>query len=267
MAFWGSNFIFDGMSCDSFELMMYDFNDNGLSEDNEVSSVSIVEEVVGKQWRPYFYGTKHENKLEFEIVFGVNQDRIDRGQYLSRHEIDEVAAWIAGHDGYKWLEIEQEDMEHVRYRCIVTSLTIVEYGRIPWALKASITCDSKFAYTYPREYSYDIDGSYTIHFMNESSMNSYYKPIILYHPVADGNLEIVNETDGNRIFKFTDLPASTGTLHVDNEHGVIIGDSGINLYPLFNFKFFRLKRGYNVLHVSGKGKLTFVCEFPVSVGG
>lgn len=267
MAFWGLSFTFDGVSCDSFELMMYDFNDNGLNEDNEVASVSIVEEVVGKHWRPYFYGTKHEKKLEFEIVFGVNQDRLDQEKHLSRSEIDEIAAWLAGHDRYKWLEIEQTDMEHVRYRCIVTSLSVVEYGLVPWALKATITCDSKYAYTYPREYSYEIDGNYTIHFMNESSMNDYYKPMILFEPTAGGDLEIINETDNNRVFKFREIPESVEELCIDNEHAVITNDQDINMYPYFNYKFFRLKRGYNILHVSCKGKLKLICEFPLSVGG
>lgn len=252
MAFYGSSFIFDGKSCEDFDLMMYAFNDDGLSEDNEVVSVSIVDEVVGNRWRPYFYGVSRENKLAFEIVFGVNQDRIDKEEHLTRPEIAEISAWIAGHRQYKWLEIEQEDMSYLRYRCIITNLSVVEYGQVPWAFKALVSCDSEFAYTYPREYSYDIDGVHTIKLANESSMDDYYYPVVIYTPINGGDFEIVNETDNGRVFRFTDIPSSIETLTVDNENGIISSNLDINMYPCFNFKFFRLKRGQNTLRVTGQ---------------
>lgn len=41
----------------------------------------------------------------------------------------------------------------------------------------------------------------------------------------------------------------------------------LNLYPYFNFEFFKLVCGDNLLEVVGNCMLEIQCEFPVNVGG
>ena len=267
MAFWGKSFAFNGCPCESFDLMIYDVGSETQSGNTFASVVTIMEESLPTRWKPVFYGVKHEKKLEFEIVFGVNQDRLDEENYLDRMEMEAIAVWLTGHDRYLPLEIEQDDMFHVRYKCMVTGLVAVEYGNIPWAMKATITCDGPYAYMSPFEFVYNISGTQTIRFLNESSHNGYYKPVIEYAPANGGDLEIVNETDGDRVFRLTGIPAAATTVVIDNENCVITNSADLNLYPCFNYRFFRLKRGYNTLTVTGNGVLKIKCEFPVNVGG
>lgn len=268
MAFWGSSFVFNGIPCDDFDLMVYDVGNDTQGGGTFASVVSIIDESLLSKWRPMFYGVKREEKLTFDIVFGVNMERIDSGNYFDRYEIDEIATWLTGHETYKELEIIQDDMTHVRYKCIITQLAEVSFGNIPWAMRATVTCDSPFAYMYPREYVYELTGTaQTILFNNESSLNGYYKPVVEFTTQNGGTLSIVNKTDNDREFKFTLLPAATQKLIVDNENCVITCTSDINLYPYFNYKFLRLKRGYNTLVITGTGELKIKCEYPVNVGG
>lgn len=268
MAFWGSSFIFNGIPCDDYELMMYDIGSASQSNDSQISAISIVEESLSSRWKPHFYGVKRDKKLEFSLVFGVNQERIDVNKYLERYEIENIASWLTGYNKYLPLEIIQSDLEYIHYKCIVSELKVVEYGNIPYALEAHIICDSPYAYLYPHEYSFNIDGETSICIFNESSCNDYFMPQIKIEQIADSSFSIINLSDsGTREFKFTDIPTSVSAISVDNDRCIINSDNDINLYPYFNFKFFRLVKGLNQLKVSGKGTLRIVCEFPINVGG
>lgn len=267
MAFWGKTFVFNDISCEAFDLMLYDIGNDTQGEGTFASTVSIIEDVVGNRWKPWFYGVKYEKKLEFEIVFGVNTERIDRGKYLARFEIDEIASWLTGHDKYMWFAIDQEDMAHVHYRCIITDLSLVSYGNIPWAMKATITCDSPYAYLYPQEFSYEINGTKEIEFPNGSSHNGYYMPILDITTTGGGTISITNKTDNDRTFELKDMPASITNIRVNNDTCVITNNADLNLYPYCNCKFFRLVRGYNTLSVTGNCTLKILCEFPANTGG
>lgn len=265
MAFWGCSFTFNGIPCEDYELMMYNIGTHTHSAGTFASTVTIVEEQMPSKWKPSFYGVKFENKLSFKIVFGVNEERVEKRKYLTRLELDEIASWLTGHNKYMWLEINQEDMDHARFKCMITSLDIIEYGDIPWALTATVTCDSPYAYQFPKEYVFTINGDRTIPFYNESSHNGYYYPDLEMH-INGSDFMIENETDDGRIFKFEGVPTSDGAIYIDNDHEVITREDGANMYPYFNFNFFRLKKGMNTLHIHGNGVLKIVCEFPVNPG-
>lgn len=265
MSFFGRTFVFNGISCEAFDLMLYDIDDGGDSENEFASVVTIEDETVGARWRPYFYGVRHEGKLEFELTFGVKPQRIDAGRYLDRYEMSEVATWLTGHKNYLYLDIEQEDLRFVRYKAMITGLTVVAYGQIPWALHATVTCDSPYAYMYPEEYTLASGGG-TLKIFNRSSLNDYYMPILTIGQ-SGGDFAITNVSDDDRVFQFTGLPAGTGLITVNNENCLIECANGLNLYPYFNNRFLRLKRGMNELSVSGNGTLKIICEFPINTGG
>ena len=43
MAFWGRTFVFDGIPCEAYDLMMYDVGDSG-DEDAELASTATIDE-------------------------------------------------------------------------------------------------------------------------------------------------------------------------------------------------------------------------------
>lgn len=266
MSFFGRSFVFNSVPCEAYELMMYDLGSAGQGGGEFASTVTIEEEVVGNRQKPYFYGVKYDKKLELELVFGVHQRRIDAQKYLDRYEIDQIANWLTGHSQYHWLEVEQHDMQLVRYNCICTGLNIVSYGNIPWALQAVFECDGPYGYMDEREFVYTVNGSSTISFFNESCSSDYYRPNITIDQTG-GTFSITNVTDGNRMFKLEDYPAAVQHVYVDNDHCVLTNDQDINLYPFFNYNFFRLKKGYNTLNVVGNGTLRIRCAFPINTGG
>lgn len=310
MPFYGKSFTFNGLSCRDFDLMMYDIDNKRSDTNRVVNGISIIEDYSKLRWKPFFYGTSMDKKLSFDIVFGVNIDRIDSNQYLSRLEIHNIAHWLTGHDSYKFLEIEQDDMQYIRYKCIITSLEVMEYDMLPYAMKATVECDSPFAYMYPQTFKYNVEGRKNVQIYNDSGYNGYYYPIVsiamnnTYYPTSDsvflpwkkyyveygneyilsdvspgepvpqsmyyyerGNFSIINNTDNARVSYFHDIPQSVSNINVDNDKCIITCDDSINIYPHFNCKFFRLMSGNNSIDIYGNGTISFICEFPVYVGG
>lgn len=267
MAFYGTSFVFDGIPCEDFGLMLYNIGDSSQGGGTFASTPTIQEETRPTGWRPFFFGTKFENKLEFELVFGVNQKRLDEQKHLDRYEVNAIASWLTGHEQYKELSIVQEDMEHLHYKCMITGLEIVEYGLLPWGFKATVTCDSPYAYLAPCVYSYAINGEKNISFLNKSSYNGYYYPVIEFEKNSGNALVIKNQTDGGRIFELTRIPDTVTSIRIDCDAGVITSNTSTNLYEHCNFNFPRLKRGYNTLNITGNGTLKITCEFPINAGG
>ena len=266
MSYFGKAFVFDSVPCETYDLMMYDVG----NDDSDVSIPSIggiQDETVGDKWKPYFYGITPAGKLEFDITFGVNEWRIDHDKFFDRFEIAEITSWLTGYSEYKWLYIEQPDMLLLGFRCMITDLKLVPYGKTPWAFKAHVICDSPYAYLEAEEFSLTVNGSATMVIRNPSSSNEFYLPEITFERTSGTALSIRNAQDQDRGPAFSDIPGSVGTIWIDNEHCVITNDQNVNLYSGFNFQFLRLVRGENNITITGNGTVRIRCEFPVNVGG
>ncbi len=267
MTFFGKAFTFDGVPSEQFDLMLYDIGSESAEEAEFAGIPDVVEDVVSKRWKPYFYGVKHDEKLSFEMTFGVNQRRIDAEKYLDRYELAEIAAWLTGHDNYKDLEIEQDDMSLVRYKCMVSKLSRVSFGSIPWALRATITCDGPYAYLEPAEERYTVNGTASVSYYNRSSLNTYYMPKIEFDISSGSGFSIENMADNGRTLTFSGIPGSISKVYVDNDKGIVTNDQDLNIYDQCNYNWLRTKRGLNTLNVTGNGTLIIRSEFPVDVGG
>lgn len=267
MAFWGDEFIFDGVSCAEFGLTVYDFGSNG-QDDVEFKVGEIVEDRIPGRYDALTYGLNQNQALEFTLVFGPNMESIDANSSMDRYDIDAITAWLTGHSGYKWLMIVQDDMELFRYKCIVSGLQLITYGNMPWAFSCTLSCDSPFAYMVPETFSYTVNGTSTVTLQNRSGYNGFYRPKLEITMNGGNSIAIQNQSDGNRVFQFANLPGSHSlVISIDNQNQVITNSQELNLYPYFNMKFMRLVRGDNVLQITGNATVSFICEFPVNIGG
>ena len=267
MAFWGTEFIFDGIPCSEYGLMVYHFGSEG-QEDVSFQNGEIVEDRIPGRYDALTYGLVQNQSLEYTLVFGANMESIDANAGIDRYEVETIAAWLTGHSTRKWLTILQDDMESFRYKCLISELRLITYGDIPWAFSCKVSCDSPFAYTLPEEYSYTVDGTGQFVLFNRSSAGGFYRPKIEIDIHGGNSVSIQNLSDGNRTFQFTSLPGGSDlTIYVDNKNQVITNSMDLDLYPRFNMRFMRLVKGDNVLKISGNATVKFICEFPVNIGG
>lgn len=268
MAFWGDYFIFDGIPCTEFGLRLYEVGSTSPGNGSFSIPSKISEDRVSSRYRPFYYGVTQNEPLTFKLVFGADKEFIEHNVFFDAWDREAISAWLSPLDGYKWLEIEQDDLEQVRFRCRIEDLKMVEIGNLPIAFSCTVRCDSPFAYQYPVTYSYNCQGKTDIILRNVGSYRGGYQPKLKITLNGTDTVQIINHSDNDRVFALTNMPQDHFLeIEVDNENGVITNNENVNLYPYFNFEFFRLVCGDNVLEVIGDCTLEIQCEFPVSVGG
>lgn len=260
--FGGYEFTFAGGSSYQYGLMLYDFGGTGQSPVPFGNKGSIIETRTLGRIQPLHFGVNyHGSPLQFKLVFGTLEKSLDR------YDMENIAHWLTGYQDYQWLSIDQPDLERVQFRCLITQLTPLYHGWLPYAFEAEVVCDCPYAYGFPFEYQYDISGTTDILFRNDSSVREYIKPTLIYIPTSGDTLSIVNHDDNDREFKLTGIPSSTNVI-VDNRNGIIQEAIGkTNLYNGFNLNFFRLVHGDNNLTITGNGTLTITGRLLYNVAG
>ena len=275
MGFYGNHFSFNGYPCEEFGLALYDIEGNAQGNSGQIASTGeVIEDWIPTKSRSFFYGIRQNTPLVFKMVFGVDPELNLKNQFptmedfLDRWEIAKIGNWLTGHsDNRKWLEIEQADMETVRFFCTITDLEIVTHAWYPWAFACTVTCDSPYGYMFPKHYRYSCLGTNSVVLKSKSLINDFYYPTMTITPKGLGEISIVNQTDNGREFLISSLPESINTIFVDNDREIIKASNSQNLYDYFNFNFFRVRPGKNQLILRGDFDLDICCEFPVNVGG
>ena len=270
MSFYGCEFIFDGRSSHEYGLMVYTLDN--YSQDDTFSFTSAGEAQIERlphKTSSLFYGLVEEDPAEFTLVFGVNPESLDKHDPADRWDQEVISSWLTGHDGFRWLEIEQGDMEAFRYRCYISELESISLGDGQYGYTCHVTCDSPYGYTYPKKYSFTVSGQDTeVLFRNRSTSHKPYYPLLKIKMNGGNSIAITNQ-EYNEKFELTGLPGQSYTITVDNDNQIISSEDlpDFNFYEVFNRTFLRLKKGDNHLVLSGNGKVDFICEFPVNIGG
>lgn len=267
MSFYGSSFSFDGISCEEYGLMLYDFDTHTQGDSKYATGMQIIEDRLPMRSRSLFYGAYYDAPLEFKLVFGVDEDSAACGTPLDRQDMEVIGSWLTGHNAYKWLAIDQPDMEGLLYRCIITDLEMIEVAMCKWAFQCNVHCDSPYAYTLPQQIRYEVDGELDAILHSRSSANGFYYPDVSIALSGSDGFRITNVSDGERSTEFSGPLQFGDTIELSGDTGIISARSGLNMYQHFNFVFPRLVRGDNKIKITGRGAVTFTCSFPVNIGG
>lgn len=256
------SFTFAGKSSLMYGLYLCEFDGNSQGDTPLGNQAEIIETRTVGRMRPIHYGVNYHSKpLTFTLVFGSERA-------IDRHEIQEIADWLTGYQSYQWLSIDQPDLAEVQFRCLVTELEPISYNWLTVAFKATVTCDCPYAYSYPFEKVYEIDGSDDILFQNNSSVKEYLRPTVVIEPETGvTSLTIVNHSDGDRQSVFTGLPSSNVRIVLDTENCFMQEtENGTNLYGKFNLNFPRFVQGDNRLSVTGGCTITVSGRYLYNVG-
>lgn len=271
MGFLARNFSFNGIPCEEFGVRILDINGSGNSASSFANTGSLITDIVPSTGRNFLYGRSYDIPLEFTITFGVDPDPhyVTSEDYFDRYEMDRIANWLTGPEEYKWLEIEQADLDMIRYHCIITELTPIQVSWSPWAFTTRVVCDSPYGYMLPRIKTFSCSDETTIILNNQSTLKKLYYPKITIEQNGSNTISIVNNSYDDFEFKFTNIPVLNLTINIDGELGIITSSDSTykNLYQYCNLHWLPLIKGKNELTVTGDCNITFTCEFPVNFGG
>lgn len=262
--FYGDRFIFNGVNCEQFGLILYNIGSDKQAPTSFSSNSDFSEDRLPRRYDSLFYGSSCNTPLSFQMTFGVTQWDVDHQKHFDRWDFEKIASWLTGVNGYRWLQIIGEfGIDVVKYKCKISDLQVVEAGIYPYAFSCKVTCDSPFAYL-PEETISVQTGSAIV--KNRSTYNGIYYPKLEITLDEETELSISNVTT-NQTMTFN-VPAAyqSSVITVDCQNQIITVSSGDNLYPYCNKVFPGLARGDNTIIVSGNCNVAFICNFPVNVG-
>lgn len=266
MSFWGCEFLLNDISSKAFNLMLYNTEESSQGKTAFPSFHKVHEVLVPGHYQSYFYGQEQNEPLTFTLTFGLEPRMLDRGAYLSHDEISVITSWLMGSGGYQKFEVVQDDMIGYHYMVRVSELTLLTNGLMPYGFSCVFTCDSPFAYTEESEDIYSVSGEDEITLWSDATYNGYYYPNMRITKTGDGDVSITNNTDNNHEFSLTDVKGGHN-IFIDNNKQVIINETTReNMYSHFNFCFFRMIPGENLVTLRGSYEITFLLRFPVNIG-
>lgn len=254
-------FIFADIPSSMYGLYLCDFGNNAHTDNSFGNTASIIETRIPGRVRPLHFGVDyHKSPMAFKLIFGADEP-------LDRWQMQEVQDWLTGYQQYQWLSIEQPDLEHVQFRCLIKDLSPISVGWVPYAFQATVQCDCPYAYGYPFEKELVVDNDKELVVFNDGTAKVPFMPQMTIIPEAGcTEFSIENVTDGHT-FTLSELPADGLRIFVDNENGVIVEQNyGYDLYQNFNDEFFRLQPGDNTLNITGSGTITLSGRFLYNVG-
>ncbi len=255
------DFTFAGASASSYGLCLCDIGGRQHDDNSFGNVANIVETRIPNRITPLHYGVRyHDKPLEFTLIFGARE-------YMDRYQMQDVAKWLTGYQDYQWLCLEQPDLEHIQFRCLIKSLTPISIQWFPIAFEARVICDCPYGYSYPFEESISVNGSESYLFRNNSTVREHLLPDLKIALSSSCRSFSITNRDTGSAMQFSGLPAGGITILVDNENQVIREQYGrYDLYEYFNFRFFDLVSGDNQLTLNGTGTVTISGRYLYNVG-
>lgn len=259
--FYASAFKYDGVSSDVHGISMcYIDNSNINTQVNETHTIRILNTIRAKE--NIFLGYEALEPLTFEItVFSESGLTVTQRRLINK--------WLVGRNGYKKLEIQQDNLATIYYQCIFNEQSTLYVGEICMGLTLRATCDSPYQHMLPviaTKAALAEPDSITID--NTSDIYDYVYPKLTFTTKPDGlqpHVSIINTSDNNREFKITD-PSTNNVFTIDNQNKLMVSNNPNFNFNTFNLKWLRLINGVNVLTLSGLSEISITSPVYVRVG-
>lgn len=248
-----TDFYYDGKY--SIDMGLINCNvSTGLLEEPFLAEKDIMEISIRGNDKPYFQGVK-KSPLILNLSFAF----IDR---WDEQKIREVARWL-NQDYYKPF-YTTSNTNRIFYCMYTGSMELLHNGLKQGYINLQMRCNSPYSYspTYISPvYDYSsnpIEGS-ILKFTNLGDIDLY--PEISITKVGNGDISIINQTNGNQEFKFIGL-IDGEEIYVNCEQEIIETNLPTEYrYSSFNDNYLCLKYGVNSLLVKGNCKLQFRYQY------
>jgi phage-related protein len=241
------DFVYDGI--ESKDMNVYQISmDSGMLEEFFLPNRKINEQKVRGNDKPYFQGVELD-PLSFPLSFYFD------GGY-DEEKIRATMRWL--NQSYYKPFYFKDYPNRIFYAMYEGDSKLLHNGLQEGYVTMNMRCDSPYSYspTYlTEEYDYStntVNGT-DFTFINHGDINC--QPEIWITMLEAGEVRIVNNSDGGRELKFTEL-ANTEQIYVDNEREYI-ESSLANTYRYSNHNdiFLDFPRGHNYLKIYGKCKI------------
>ena len=248
MAFYGASFIYNGVPSETYGLRIAEIDADAVTRTMGSSAMEIYEQKIYRRAQPYFFGATPSPKLSFPFS-AFSEDEIDADLF------QRIQKWLFSSRSYKKFQIDQPDVQNIYFNAILNDPQIVRVGNIIKGFSCMVTCDSPFAWNFPKTTLYEYTSSVvdSVEIFNNTSDdigNYLYPSLEITMNNIGGDLRIENESDSNRITEFDALSPSE-IIDIDSSLQTLSSSTGLRRLTNFNKKFLRLIPGINRLHIQG----------------
>lgn len=249
-------FVYDDIPSETYGLYILNIDDSGKVSSESGSTADLITQSVFNNPINYLLGIKKNTPLTFDLTIGSLEP-------IDRKIISFIQSWLYSKNNYRKLQIVQNDMLDIYYNCILVPEKIVTIANYPYAFNCKVICDSPYAWTFPKQFTYTDFTKKIIH--NNFSENDFYDFPIIEFITSSTASEIVNHSE-NRITSFSGLQIGEKII-LDNMKKTIISSTGLNRLKNFNLNFFRLLPHHiNEITANGIRELKITYSYARKVG-
>lgn len=250
MSFFGLNFIYGGITGSEFGLSISNLGDEGVTE-IEGANVEPITQAIYRDPVNYLLGIKQSPALSIPITFTVNGE-------LTAIQSSLISGHLFGRKSYLPLQIVQPDMEYIYYNCILINPSVIKVGNTIRGYKATILCDSPFAWENSSIYTY----VYNDFFVRENILINctsdadipIYPKLIIKTNVFEENIKITNNREPDSPFGIATIPPSE-TIVVNNRLQTVTSPISHKNYlgkmERYGYNWLKLYPGINILSLEG----------------
>ena len=249
MSYYGKRFEYNGISSDDYNLYVA-----SLTSSSGVESESLSKEVdVTSDKLPrgieYIYGTQFNKNIEFKMsVIVVDCSRTS--MYLDRELCREIEKWLFTSKKFAKLKIEDDELDTIYFNAILDKPEILYLGDKCIGYTFTVVTNSPYAYANSKKINQANITNTTMVINNATDKVGYTYPTISFKLNSGDSVSIINHSDNDREFKFTDI-STDETITVDNKYQTISSSNDLSRSANFNKKFFRLLNGRNTIEIIG----------------
>jgi len=263
MAFFGKEFIFDGVPSSKYNLYINSPNGGDFEILPASSDVEIFTQRVYRRPRVYYYGTSQSPVLEFDL-------EVTSPEEITSVMSQSIQSWLFGKQEYAKLQIIQNDMQTIYFNCFLTSPQVIKSGRMIHGFSSKVICDSPFAWEFPKTFTRTYSDpivSEIYSFYNYSDDSEYMYPnMIITMNATGGDISIINSNDNSREFLIEELSPNE-VITINNELGIMTSSTGLRRLSNFNKKWMRFVKGVNTLSIAGNiGSIAVTYQLARKVG-
>lgn len=232
------DFILDGKFLSEYGLFIQTINSK--TNHSLGGKVNIFQEQLYKVNKPLFQGASFNGQKSFDVRIGSKKP-------LSQEVVNDLCFWLEGYLEYRRIDFIQQDLSTVHFNVIIEKVDIGYIGNNPCYLTLSMICDSSYGYENKKQYKLNIGEN---KHMCTSAMSGYTSPILKFRAKTTTPVRIVNRNNNSENTELQEVIAQE-TIIIDNEHQVITSDQGRLLGKVFNYRWFNLVRGMNIITITG----------------
>ncbi len=251
-------FLFDGKDSEDFGLNIIKM-ESGFYPSPYIMGQAIVEDHIADKHLNYFYGVKKE-PISFRVTFSLLDE-----EFTSDKKFD-LARWLV-HEEFKPFQTF-DDLDKYYYVIATEQSDFISGGNQKGYFTIHFRTNDPWAYTRRIVKTYDLstitEPENIIMVSKANAVKYYYPELEIEICDYEGDIELINKSNKNKVFKFEDLNDGE-IIYIDNLKHKIISDNLSVHSRLNNFNkgWLELVYGRNKIEVKQPCKLKLITEFPI----